>query len=53
MATPSPQPPKKRPFRWGANDPNHPGLSWWGRWVVRKPPPPGPPPGQKPPAPPS
>jgi len=54
MESQPPQPPRKRPFRWGSNDPDHRGLSWWGRWVVRRQPrPPGPsapPPSQKPPA---
>ena len=36
MATPQPpQPPKKKPFRWGKNDPDHPFESWWGSWLRR------------------
>jgi hypothetical protein len=59
MGTPQPpQPPKKKPFRWGQDDPDHPLDSWWGRWLVRRkktwrpPGPPGapPPPGQNPPS---
>jgi len=50
---PPSQPPRKKSFRWGQNDPDHPFESFWGRWIVRpskkwRPPgksgPPGPPP---------
>jgi hypothetical protein len=57
VATPPPQPPPKKSFRWGRNDPDHPLESWWGGWLRRgtpkrwRPPgPPTPPPGQRPPA---